>query len=124
MSVTFQKISEGISKIILDSNKTVLENAAIELAKPEITRRQNLILKAYTRLEKVREELTKIKPDVTNFSTTGEKNESYSAGAWNKKATLESEINKLEKGMEDAMSLQKPDYSLLTSLIKDDKKTE
>jgi hypothetical protein len=124
MSKIFDSIKQKTTDLVFSSNTSILDNAAIELAAPEIERRKKLILKAYNRLEKANEELPKIQPDLVTYDLDGTENKGYTANTFNKKKQLTVEIDKLITGLEKAMDEKSPDYGILSSLFKDNKETK
>jgi hypothetical protein len=124
MSKIFDSIKQKTTDLVFSSNTSILDNAAIELAAPEIERRKKLILKAYNRLEKANDELPTLQPVVTGYDLDGKEIKTWAVDKFKKKTNLEKEIENISKALEFAMSPDKPNYEMLSGLFKETKPTE
>lgn len=108
MTTLAQVVAEKIS----GSNDVIKEKVIDVLAGREITRRADLVVKAFDHLDSLKKSLSKVKPDQVLYSDSGEKlQEGFSRAKLEEKNKLQDSLDKLSNAID--LALGKGDFSKL-----------
>lgn len=93
-----------VAETIKNSSSAIRSRLKDTLVEREVSSRVDLLDRGLLKLREARAEIKKMKPDQVSFDGGGQKTETWSKDAHEKKVKAEEQVEKLEKAIELALS--------------------